>query len=143
MSDPLKHECGIGFVRLLKPLSYYKKTYGNALWGMNKLYLLMEKQRNRGQDGTGLASLKIDHPIGVPYLKRIRHIGSEALKEIYKEIIDELSDVTNDDPKLIHDEQFLVDNFSFSGNVLMGHVRYGTHGENSIATTQPIERPNN
>ena len=66
MSDPLKHECGIGFVRLLKPLSYYKKTYGNALWGMNKLYLLMEKQRNRGQDGTGLASLKIAHPIGVP-----------------------------------------------------------------------------
>ena len=143
MSDPLKHECGIGLVRLLKPLSYYKKNYDNALWGMNKIYLMMEKQRNRGQDGAGLASLKLNQPAGRPYISNIRHIGSESLKDIYKDITTELDELTKNAPELLHDESFLKEHFGFSGDVLMGHVRYGTHGKNTIETCHPFERSNN
>jgi amidophosphoribosyltransferase len=143
MSDPLKHECGIGFIRLLKPLSHYHHVYGNALWGMNKLYLLMEKQHNRGQDGAGLASLKIDHPIGSPYLQRLRSIDPTPLKDIYKQLSDELNKFLQDHPDKLHDEALLRKHFSFSGEVLMGHVRYGTHGENTIQTIHPFERKSN
>lgn len=143
MSDAIKHECGIGLVRLLKPLSYYYKKYDNALWGMNKLYLLMEKQHNRGQDGAGMAAVKIDHPAGSPYLHRVRSIEHEPLKKIYQEIIEELKHILKDNPEAINDELFLRKKFSFAADIYMGHLRYGTHGENSINTCHPFERKNN
>jgi amidophosphoribosyltransferase len=143
MSDPVKHECGIGFIRLQKPLSHFREKYGNALWGMNKLYLLMEKQRNRGQDGAGIASLKINHTIGKPYLKIFRSIEKDSLKDIMKNALAELSELTEEQSEKLHDETFLRENFSFSGEIMQGHVRYGTHGENTIDAIHPFERPNN
>jgi amidophosphoribosyltransferase len=143
MSDTLKHECGIGLVRLLKPLSYYEKKYGNALWGMNRLYLLMEKQHNRGQDGAGLASLKINHDAGHPYLKSYKSNESTPLKDVYNKITSELNEYQKKFPDKLHDEVTLRNEFSFSGDILMGHVRYGTHGKNSLDTCHPFERSNN
>lgn len=143
MSDSLQHECGIGFIRLLKPLSYYHEKYGNALWGMNKLYLLMEKQHNRGQDGAGLASVKIDHPAGSPYLQRIRSVDPSPLKDIYRQLVDELNAFVAKYPDALRNEAMLREHFSFAGDLLMGHVRYGTHGENTIQTIHPFERKSN
>ena len=143
MSDPIKHECGIGFLRLRKPLNYYTKTYNNALWGLNKLYLLMEKQHNRGQDGAGIASLKINHEAGKAYLRWTKSTKSDALKYIFKEIMSEMDELYKVQPELINDGDFLKREFDYSGELIMGHVRYGTHGDNTIDTCHPFERSNN
>lgn len=143
MSDPIHHECGIGLLRLKKPLSHFAQQYGSPLWGMNKLYLLMEKQHNRGQDGAGLAAVKIDQPPGEPYLTRMRNVQSSPLKKIYATLMADLNTLLEVDPDILQDEARLRHEYDFAGDIYMGHVRYGTHGVNSIATTHPFERKNN
>ncbi len=143
MSDSIKHECGIALIRLLKPLSYYQQKYGTALYGLNKLYLLMEKQHNRGQDGAGIATIKLDVQPGKRYISRHRAMGANAVAEIFEYVQKKFADVHNESPELLQDTEWLKDNVSFTGEVLMGHLRYGTHGKNSIESCHPFLRQNN
>lgn len=143
MSDSLKHECGVAFIRLLKPLSFYQKKYGTALYGLNKLYLLMEKQHNRGQDGAGIATIKLDVKPGNRYISRHRAMGPGAVSEIFEYVQNKFADVQKNTPELLKDADWLKENISFTGEVLMGHLRYGTHGKNSIESCHPFLRQNN
>ncbi len=143
MSEQIKHECGIALIRLLKPLSYYQKKYGTALYGLNKLYLLMEKQHNRGQDGAGIATIKLDVQPGKRYISRHRAMGSNAVAEIFEYVQNKFADVQKNAPELLQDTEWLKENISFTGEVLMGHLRYGTHGKNSIESCHPFLRQNN
>lgn len=143
MSEQIKHECGIALIRLLKPLSYYQEKYGTALYGLNKLYLLMEKQHNRGQDGAGIATIKLDVQPGKRYISRHRAMGANAVAEIFEYVQKKFAVVQNESPELLHDTDWLKDNVSFTGEVLMGHLRYGTHGKNSIESCHPFLRQNN
>ncbi|MDP3470195.1 MAG: amidophosphoribosyltransferase [Daejeonella sp.] len=143
MSDSIKHECGIALIRLLKPLSYYQQKYGTALYGLNKLYLLMEKQHNRGQDGAGIATIKLDVQPGKRYISRHRAMGANAVAEIFEYVQKKFADVHNESPELLQDTDWLKENVSFTGEVLMGHLRYGTHGKNSIESCHPFLRQNN
>jgi amidophosphoribosyltransferase len=143
MSDSIKHECGIALIRLLKPLSYYQQKYGTALYGLNKLYLLMEKQHNRGQDGAGIATIKLDVQPGKRYISRHRAMGANAVAEIFEYVQKKFADVHNESPELLQDTDWLKEHVSFTGEVLMGHLRYGTHGKNSIESCHPFLRQNN
>ncbi len=143
MSEQIKHECGIALIRLLKPLSYYQKKYGTALYGLNKLYLLMEKQHNRGQDGAGIATIKLDVQPGKRYISRHRSMGANAVAEIFEYVQNKFADVQKNAPELLQDTEWLKENISFTGEVLMGHLRYGTHGKNSIESCHPFLRQNN
>ncbi len=140
MSDQIKHECGIAFIRLLKPLSFYQEKYGTALYGLNKLYLLMEKQHNRGQDGAGIATIKLDTTPGNRYISRYRSMEKNAVADIFAYAQKKFSDLS---PELMQNAAWLKDNMSFIGEVLMGHLRYGTHGKNSIENCHPFLRQNN
>ncbi len=143
MSDAIKHECGIALVRLLKPLSYYQEKYGTALYGINKLYLLMEKQHNRGQDGAGIATIKFDVKPGNRYISRYRSMAPNAVADIFEYVQKKFATVQRAYPDRFADSQWLKDNVSFTGEVLMGHLRYGTHGKNSIESCHPFLRQNN
>lgn len=143
MSDQIKHECGVALIRLLKPLSFYQKKYGTALYGLNKLYLLMEKQHNRGQDGAGIATIKLDVQPGKRYISRHRAMGANAVAEIFEYVQNKFADVQRNTPEKLEDAQWLKENISFTGEVLMGHLRYGTHGKNSIESCHPFLRQNN
>ncbi len=143
MSEQIKHECGIALIRLLKPLSYYQQKYGTALYGLNKLYLLMEKQHNRGQDGAGIATIKLDVQPGKRYISRHRAMGANAVAEIFEYVQNKFADVQKSAPELLQDTDWLKENISFTGEVLMGHLRYGTHGKNSIESCHPFLRQNN
>ncbi|MFB2117621.1 amidophosphoribosyltransferase [Parapedobacter sp. 2B3] len=143
MSDAIKHECGIALVRLLKPLSYYQEKYGTALYGINKLYLLMEKQHNRGQDGAGIATIKLDVKPGSRYISRYRSMASNAVADIFEYVQRKFASVQRAYPDKYADSQWLKENVSFTGEVLMGHLRYGTHGKNSIESCHPFLRQNN
>jgi len=143
MSDQIKHECGVAFIRLLKPLSYYQKKYGTALYGLNKLYLLMEKQHNRGQDGAGVATIKLDIEPGKRYISRHRSMASNAVADIFEYIQKKFADIQKETPERMADAEWLKDNVSFTGEVLLGHLRYGTHGKNSIENCHPFLRQNN
>ena len=143
MSDQIKHECGVAFIRLLKPLSYYQKKYGTALYGLNKLYLLMEKQHNRGQDGAGVATIKLDIEPGKRYISRHRSMASNAVADIFEYIQKKFADIQKEHPEKLADAEWLKDNVSFTGEVLLGHLRYGTHGKNSIENCHPFLRQNN
>ena len=143
MSDSIKHECGIALIRLRKPLTYYQEKYGSALYGLNKLYLMMEKQVNRGQDGAGIATIKLDIEPGNRYISRHRSTSSRAVNEIFEYVLGKFADVHRKDPDLLNDVQWLKENVSFLGEVLMGHLRYGTHGKNSIENCHPFLRQNN
>ncbi len=143
MSDAIKHECGIAFIRLLKPLSFYQEKYGTSLYGLNKLYLLMEKQHNRGQDGAGIATIKLDIKPGNRYISRYRAMGSKAVADIFEYVQKKFADVQATSPDLLADAEWLKENVSFTGEVLMGHLRYGTHGKNSIENCHPFLRQNN
>lgn len=143
MSDAIKHECGIALIRLLKPLSYYQEKYGTAIYGLNKLYLLMEKQHNRGQDGAGIATIKFDVKPGSRYISRYRSISSNAVADIFEYVQKKFSAVQRAYPEKYKNSQWLKDNVSFTGEVLMGHLRYGTHGKNSIESCHPFLRQNN
>lgn len=143
MSEQIKHECGIALIRLLKPLSFYQQKYGTALYGLNKLYLLMEKQHNRGQDGAGIATIKLDVQPGKRYISRHRSMGANAVADIFEYVQNKFADVQKRAPELLHDTEWLKENISFTGEVLMGHLRYGTHGKNSIESCHPFLRQNN
>ncbi len=143
MSEQIKHECGIALIRLLKPLSYYYQKYGTALYGLNKLYLLMEKQHNRGQDGAGIATIKLDVKPGHRYISRHRATGSGAVAQIFEYVQKKFAEVQMHNPELLSDTEWLKENVSFTGEVLLGHLRYGTHGKNSIESCHPFLRQNN
>ena len=140
MSDQIKHECGIALVRLLKPLSYYQEKYGTAFYGLNKLHLLMQKQRNRGQDGAGIATIKLDSKPGTRYISRKRNNSPQAIREIFDGVFGHFKDLS---PEQLKDTDFLKENFPFMGELMMGHLRYGTHGANSIESVHPFLRQNN
>ena len=143
MSDQIKHECGVAFIRLLKPLSFYQKKYGTALYGINKLYLLMEKQHNRGQDGAGVATIKLDVEPGKRYISRHRSMASNAVADIFEYIQKKFAEIEKETPERMADAEWLKQNVSFTGEVLLGHLRYGTHGKNSIENCHPFLRQNN
>ncbi len=140
MSDIIKHECGIAFIRLLQPLSYYQEKYGTPLYGLHKLYILMEKQHNRGQDGAGIATIKLNTKPGSRYISRHRSVAQQPIKDIFSYIFNRFKDVS---PKEMANIEWLKDNYAFTGELLMGHLRYGTHGKNSIEATHPFLRQNN
>ena len=140
MSDQIKHECGIAFVRLLKPLDFYLEKYGDAFYGLHKLQLLMQKQRNRGQDGAGIATIKLDMPPGYRYISRKRMMGPDHLSELYSQVFSHFDDVTREQ---MADPQWLKENKPYTGEVLLGHLRYGTHGSNTIESVHPFLRLNN
>jgi amidophosphoribosyltransferase len=143
MSDQIKHECGVAFIRLLKPLSFYQKKYGTALYGINKLYLLMEKQHNRGQDGAGVATIKLDVEPGKRYISRHRSMASNAVADIFEYIQKKFAEIEKETPEKMADAEWLKQHVSFTGEVLLGHLRYGTHGKNSIENCHPFLRQNN
>ncbi len=143
MSDQIKHECGIVLVRLLKPLAYYQKKYGTWRYGINKLYLLMEKQHNRGQDGAGVVSLKIDQPSGRKYLSRERSNGDNPIQEVFQEIHQHFDLVCEHHPQLLEDPVWAKENLRFAGELYMGHLRYATFGNSSIEQVHPVMRENN
>ncbi|HTN19847.1 MAG TPA: hypothetical protein VL125_05200 [Pelobium sp.] len=143
MSEQIKHECGIAFIRLLKPLEYYQEKYGTSLYGLNKLYLLMEKQHNRGQDGAGIATIKLDIKPGNRYISRYRSMEKNAVQDIFSYVMKKFAAVEEQDPALLNDAQWLKENVSFTGEVLLGHLRYGTHGKNSVEACHPFLRQNN
>ena len=141
MSDFLHHECGIALIRLLKPLDYYVKKYGTPLYGVNKLYLLMEKQHNRGQDGAGAACIKFDVEPGCRYIARNRSVEKNAISSIFSKIIAHFEDANLEGQ--LYNTAYLKKNVPFAGELLMGHVRYGTFGANSLEACHPFLRQNN
>ena len=143
MSDPIKHECGIALVRLLKPLEYYIEKYGTATYGLDKMYLLMEKQHNRGQDGAGIANIKFDVAPGERYISRYRSNDQQPIKEIFGKINSKFQAVVDKDPTLMKDADWLKKNVAFTGELSLGHLRYGTFGGNSIELCHPFLRQNN
>jgi amidophosphoribosyltransferase len=143
MSDAIKHECGIAMVRLLKPLQYYKDKYGSAFYGLNKMYLLMEKQHNRGQDGAGLASIKFNVQPGTRYISRIRSNADQPIQDIFAQINGRLNDLNVEHPEKIGDVKWQLNNAPYIGNLFLGHVRYGTFGKNSIESVHPFLRQSN
>jgi len=143
MSDALKHECGIALVRLLKPLEYYKEKYGTAFYGVNKMYLMMEKQHNRGQDGAGFASIKLDVSPGERYISRIRSNDPQPIQDIFAQINERINLELTTAPEIKNDVSAQKKRIPYVGELLLGHVRYGTFGGNSIETVHPFLRQNN
>lgn len=143
MSDAIKHECGIALLRLKKPLEYYVNKYGSALYGVNKMYLLMEKQHNRGQDGAGIANIKLDMQPGDRYISRRRSVEQKPLQDIFANINKRFQDIEDKDPDKLKDIEYLKKNTGFSGELFLGHLRYGTFGKNSIENCHPFLRQNN
>ena len=143
MSDAIKHECGIALIHLKKPLSYFKKKYGTALYGINKMYLMMEKQHNRGQDGAGFASVKLDLPPGQRYISRVRSNDNEPIQDIFKKINSRIISELKLYPDLLDKPEDLKQKVPYLGEIMLGHVRYGTFGKNTIESVQPLLRQNN
>ena len=143
MSDAIKHECGIAFLRLRKPLDYYADKYGSPLYGINKMCLLMEKQHNRGQDGAGLATIKLDVPVGSRYISRHRSNASKPIQDLFDYVNQRFVDLQENNPQKFKDIKWLQENLAFTGEVLLGHLRYGTYGGNSIEHCHPFLRQNN
>lgn len=143
MSDAIKHECGIAMVRLLKPLQYYKDKYGTAFYGVNKMYLLMEKQHNRGQDGAGLASIKFNVDPGTRYISRVRSNQSQPIQDIFGKVNKRINGVFEENPTKVDDVKWQEENIPYLGNLFLGHVRYGTFGKNSIESVHPFLRQSN
>ncbi len=143
MSDTIKHECGIALIRLLKPLDFYKEKYGTAFYGINKMYLMLEKQHNRGQDGAGLASIKLDMQPGERYISRIRSNEAQPVQDIFTRINQCINEGFKANPSLKDDVTLQKRELPYIGEVIMGHVRYGTFGKNSIENVHPFLRENN
>jgi len=143
MSDAIKHECGISLIRLLKPLEYYNKKYGSVFYGVNKMYLMMEKQHNRGQDGAGFASIKLDMAAGERYMSRVRSVQSQPIQDIFAQINDRINLAFKEHPEYMENAELQKKNIPYIGEVLLGHVRYGTFGKNSIESVHPFLRQNN
>jgi amidophosphoribosyltransferase len=143
MSDPIKHECGIALLRLKQPLEYYLEKYGSALWGLNKMHLLMEKQHNRGQDGAGIANIKLDMKPGERYISRRRSVQKNPTQDIFDQINAKFKAIYDENPEKLKDVAFLKQNAGFTGEVFLGHLRYGTYGRNSIESCHPFLRQSN
>ncbi|HLV63783.1 amidophosphoribosyltransferase [Galbibacter sp.] len=143
MSDAIKHECGIALVRLLKPLDYYKEKYGSTFYGINKMYLMMEKQHNRGQDGAGFASIKFNMQPGERYMSRIRSNQAQPIQDIFTQINQRINQELSDHPEFQDDIALQKRHIPYVGELMMGHVRYGTFGKNSIESVHPFLRQNN
>ena len=143
MSDAIKHECGIALLRLKKPMSYYLDKYGTSLYGLNKMYLLMEKQHNRGQDGAGLANIKFDVSPGTRYISRFRSVKSQPIKDIFQHVNQRFENLYASDPAKLKDVDYLKANEAFTGELYLGHLRYGTFGKNSKENCHPFLRQNN
>jgi len=143
MSEDIRHKCGIALIRLLKPLEYYQLKYGSWKYGLQKLYLLMEKQRNRGQDGAGLVSVKFDVPPGNKYFSRLRSSKSDAINDIFKSVYGNFKKAERKHPKSIDDANWAKMNLPFVGELYLGHLRYGTFGSNSSDNLHPVMRQNN
>lgn len=142
MSDALQHECGIAFLRLKKPLSFYKEKYGTSFYGIQKMYLLLEKQHNRGQDGAGLASIKLDMEPGQRYISRVRSNKSQPIQDIFSQINEKINGILENSPELVNDIEAQKIEIPYVGEVFLGHVRYGTFGKNSIESVHPFLRQN-
>lgn len=140
MSDQIKHECGVAVIRLLKPLEYYQEKYGTALWGLSKLRLLLQKQRNRGQDGAGMATIKIGMPPGKEYINIQKSIATNYIDDLFAGVQSHFKDLK---PEEFNNCEWLKANKPFTGELLLGHLRYGTHGDNSVNTCHPFLRQNN
>ncbi|MFV5696794.1 amidophosphoribosyltransferase [Flavobacterium sp. ZT3R17] len=143
MSDALQHECGIALVRLLKPLEFYKEKYGTAFYGIQKMYLLMEKQHNRGQDGAGFASIKMDVEPGERYISRVRSNHAQPIQDVFKQINERINEEMVAHPEYADDVPQLKANIPYIGELFLGHVRYGTFGKNSIESVHPFLRQSN
>ena len=143
MSDTIKHECGIALIRLLKPLEYYKEKYGSAFYGVNKMYLMLEKQHNRGQDGAGVASIKLNMQPGERYISRIRSNEAQPVQDIFTRINQRINEGFKANRALKDNVALQKRELPYIGEVIMGHVRYGTFGKNSIENVHPFLRENN
>jgi amidophosphoribosyltransferase len=143
MSDAIKHECGIALLRLKKPLSFYKEKYGTAFYGIQKMYLLMEKQHNRGQDGAGFASIKFDMEPGERYISRVRSNQSQPIQDIFAQINGRINEEMMAHPEFQDDVNWQKEHLPYIGELFLGHVRYGTFGKNSIESVHPFLRQNN
>ena len=143
MSDSIKHECGIAFIRLLKPIDYYQKKYGSMFYGLNKMHILMEKQHNRGQDGAGLASIKLYPEPGNVYINRVRSNDAAPIRDVFQQIDAKINAVLSKKPELMQNPQALKREVEFTGELFLGHLRYGTFGKNDIENVHPVSRENN
>src|SRR5436190_169071 len=143
MSDAIKHECGIAFLRLKKPLEFYKEKYGTAFYGIQKMYLLMEKQHNRGQDGAGFANIKLDMEPGERYISRVRSNASQPIQDLFAQINGRVSQEMAENPEYADNVELQKKNIPYVGEVYLGHVRYGTFGKNSLESVHPFLRQNN
>jgi amidophosphoribosyltransferase len=143
MSDALQHECGIALVRLLKPLEFYKEKYGTAFYGIQKMYFMMEKQHNRGQDGAGFASIKFDVEPGQRYISRVRSNASQPIQDVFAQINERINEEMTNHPEYANDVALQKENIPYLGELFLGHVRYGTFGKNSIESVHPFLRQSN
>jgi amidophosphoribosyltransferase len=142
MSDEIKHECGLAFMRLRKPFSFYRQKYGTVLYGLNKLYLLMEKQHNRGQDGAGVAAVKLDTEPGYPFLHRKRSSANQAIADIFSQIAEQINEVQKYNPEIEQHPGLMKGHIDFLGELLLGHLRYGTQGKNNVQFCHPFVKRN-
>jgi amidophosphoribosyltransferase len=142
MSDEIKHECGLAFIRLRKPFSYYQQKYHSVLYGLNKLYLLMEKQHNRGQDGAGVAAVKLDTEPGYPFLYRIRSNANQPIADLFSKIGAEIAEVEKHQPDIRNHPGLMKGHLGIMGEILMGHLRYGTQGKNNVEYCHPFVKKN-
>jgi len=143
MSDIIHHECGVALIRLLKPLDFYKTKYGSARYGLHKLYQIMEKMVNRGQDGAGVATIKLDVQPGTTYLDRLRSVETKATQDIFTKINRQFSDAQQNYPELYNNADWQKNHIPFLGELLLGHLRYGTFGKNGVESCHPFKRQNN
>ena len=142
MSDEIKHECGLAFIRLRKPFSYYQQQYGSVMYGLNKLYLLMEKQHNRGQDGAGVAAVKLNTEPGYPFMHRIRSNANQSIADIFSQIGKEIQEIEKSHPDIQQHPGLMKGHMNFLGELLLGHLRYGTQGKNNLNFCHPFVKRN-
>lgn len=142
MSDAIKHECGLAFIRLRKPFSYYQQKYKTVLYGLNKLYLLMEKQHNRGQDGAGIATVKVNTEPGYPFMYRLRNNSKQSLSDLFSQIWSEINEVERYQPEIKNHPGLMKGHINVLGEVLLGHLRYGTQGKNDLEFCHPFVKRN-
>jgi len=138
MSDEIKHECGLAFIRLRKPFSYYQQQYGSVLYGLNKLYLLMEKQHNRGQDGAGIATVKLNVEPGYPFLHRLRSSANQPIADLFLQIGKEIAEIEKYQPEIKNHPGLMKGHVNYVGELLLGHLRYGTQGKNNVDFCHPF-----
>ena len=139
MSDSIKHECGIALIRLLKPIDFYKQKYGTKLFALNKMFLMMQKQVNRGQDGAGLVSLKLDVSPGKKYINRIRSVQKNSIEDIFQNVEAEYFELKNKNPNKIENIDWFKENYKYTGELYLGHLRYGTYGKNNIERCHKLQ----